>query len=147
MQLVLLSRPLPNGTPQQCPSALISWLNVLPSCGILRWTCSSGKSSAMASLWGCALSKRRTLLTHPPPFPHLSTPLDKIADEAQAKAFLSEYNSTAEAVWNTYTEASWAYNTNITNHNKEIMVWEQSWGCVGRGNSQGRQLVPRACFS
>uniref|UniRef100_A0A663F7S2 Angiotensin-converting enzyme n=1 Tax=Aquila chrysaetos chrysaetos TaxID=223781 RepID=A0A663F7S2_AQUCH len=48
--------------------------------------------------------------------------IDKIADEAQAKAFLSEYNSTAEAVWNTYTEASWAYNTNITNHNKEIML-------------------------
>ncbi|NXJ58386.1 ACE enzyme, partial [Spizaetus tyrannus] len=48
--------------------------------------------------------------------------IDKIADEAQAKAFLSEYNSTAEAVWNTYTEASWAYNTNITKHNKEIML-------------------------
>ena len=60
----------------------------------------------------------------PPFFPHLSPPLDKIADEAQAKEFLSEYNSTAEAVWNAYTEASWAYNTNITNENKEIMVWE-----------------------
>ncbi|XP_005238861.1 angiotensin-converting enzyme [Falco biarmicus] len=48
--------------------------------------------------------------------------IDKIADEAQAKEFLSEYNSTAEAVWNAYTEASWAYNTNITNHNKEIML-------------------------
>ncbi|NWW44331.1 ACE enzyme, partial [Pedionomus torquatus] len=48
--------------------------------------------------------------------------IDKIADEAQAKEFLSEYNSTAEAVWNAYTEASWAYNTNITDHNKEIML-------------------------
>ncbi|NXX98126.1 ACE enzyme, partial [Centropus bengalensis] len=48
--------------------------------------------------------------------------IDKIADEAQAKQFLSEYNSTAEAVWNAYTEASWAYNTNITDHNKEIML-------------------------
>ncbi|XP_063259700.1 angiotensin-converting enzyme [Prinia subflava] len=48
--------------------------------------------------------------------------IDKIADEAQAKEFLSEYNSTAEEVWNAYTEASWAYNTNITDHNKEIML-------------------------
>ncbi|NXE84768.1 ACE enzyme, partial [Cochlearius cochlearius] len=48
--------------------------------------------------------------------------IDKIADEAQAKEFLSEYNSTAEAVWNAYTEASWAYNTNITDHNKKIML-------------------------
>ncbi|NXE25143.1 ACE enzyme, partial [Ardeotis kori] len=48
--------------------------------------------------------------------------IDKIADEAQAKEFLSEYNSTAEAVWNAYTEASWAYNTNITDYNKEIML-------------------------
>ncbi|NXP26793.1 ACE enzyme, partial [Scytalopus superciliaris] len=48
--------------------------------------------------------------------------IDKIADEAQAKEFLAEYNSTAEAVWNAYTEASWAYNTNITDHNKEVML-------------------------
>ncbi|NXY09069.1 ACE enzyme, partial [Pteruthius melanotis] len=48
--------------------------------------------------------------------------IDKTADEAQAKEFLSEYNSTAEEVWNAYTEASWAYNTNITDHNKEIML-------------------------
>uniref|UniRef100_A0A8C8B8Z7 Angiotensin-converting enzyme n=1 Tax=Otus sunia TaxID=257818 RepID=A0A8C8B8Z7_9STRI len=48
--------------------------------------------------------------------------IDKIADEAQAKEFLSDYNSTAEAVWNAYTEASWAYNTNITDHNKEVML-------------------------
>ncbi|NXO70473.1 ACE enzyme, partial [Phainopepla nitens] len=48
--------------------------------------------------------------------------IDKIADEAQAKELLSEYNRTAEEVWNAYTEASWAYNTNITDHNKEIML-------------------------
>ncbi|XP_033926013.1 angiotensin-converting enzyme [Melopsittacus undulatus] len=48
--------------------------------------------------------------------------IDKISDEAQAKEFLAEYNRTAEAVWNAYTEASWAYNTNITDHNKEIML-------------------------
>ncbi|XP_038018778.1 angiotensin-converting enzyme [Motacilla alba alba] len=48
--------------------------------------------------------------------------IDQIADEAQAKEFLSEYNSTAEEVWNAYTEASWVYNTNITDHNKEIML-------------------------
>lgn len=55
----------------------------------------------------------------------LSLPLDKIADEAQAKEFLAEYNRTAEEVWNAYTEASWTYNTNITDYNKEIMVWKQ----------------------
>lgn len=49
---------------------------------------------------------------------------DKIADEGQAKAFLVEYNSTAEGVWNAYTEASWTYNTNITDHNKQLMVGE-----------------------
>uniref|UniRef100_A0A8C3L470 Angiotensin-converting enzyme n=1 Tax=Chrysolophus pictus TaxID=9089 RepID=A0A8C3L470_CHRPC len=48
--------------------------------------------------------------------------IDKIVDEAQAKEFLSEYNSTAEVVWNAYTEASWDYNTNITDHNREVML-------------------------
>lgn len=47
---------------------------------------------------------------------------DKITDEAEAKAFLEKYNSTAEVVWNAYTEASWTYNVNITEHNKQIMV-------------------------
>ncbi|XP_075578934.1 angiotensin-converting enzyme isoform X2 [Pelecanus crispus] len=59
---------------------------------------------------------------HPPIPEGYPEGIEKIADEAQAKAFLSEYNSTAEAVWNAYTEASWAYNTNITDHNKEIML-------------------------
>lgn len=47
---------------------------------------------------------------------------EKITDEAQAKLFLAEYNSTAEEVWNAYTEASWAYNTNINEENKQIML-------------------------
>ncbi|XP_030629868.1 angiotensin-converting enzyme isoform X2 [Chanos chanos] len=48
--------------------------------------------------------------------------IDKIADETQAKDFLAEYNSTAEEVWNAYTEASWSYNTNINEENKQIML-------------------------
>ncbi|EMP33716.1 Angiotensin-converting enzyme, partial [Chelonia mydas] len=48
--------------------------------------------------------------------------IDKVADEAQAKDFLVEYNSTAEVVWNAYSEASWAYNTNITDYNKQVML-------------------------
>nr|XP_014345475.1 PREDICTED: angiotensin-converting enzyme-like [Latimeria chalumnae] len=48
--------------------------------------------------------------------------IDKIADEAQAQEFLAEYNRTAEKVWNAYSEASWTYNTNITEHNKQIML-------------------------
>nr|XP_033774941.1 angiotensin-converting enzyme [Geotrypetes seraphini] len=48
--------------------------------------------------------------------------IDKVADEAQAVTLLEEYNSTAEVVWNDYVEASWAYNTDITDHNKKIML-------------------------
>lgn len=40
----------------------------------------------------------------------------------EAKAFLDEYNSTAEEVWNAYTEASWSYNTDINEENKQEMV-------------------------
>uniref|UniRef100_A0A8D3C6I2 Angiotensin-converting enzyme n=1 Tax=Scophthalmus maximus TaxID=52904 RepID=A0A8D3C6I2_SCOMX len=39
--------------------------------------------------------------------------IDKNTDELDAKKFLDEYNSTAEGVWNAYTEASWKYNTDI----------------------------------
>lgn len=53
---------------------------------------------------------------------YLSRNLDKIADEVQAKKFLEEYNSTSEGVWNAYTEASWAYNTDINEENKQNMV-------------------------
>uniref|UniRef100_A0A4W5R621 Angiotensin-converting enzyme n=1 Tax=Hucho hucho TaxID=62062 RepID=A0A4W5R621_9TELE len=45
-----------------------------------------------------------------------------IADEVQAKKFLEEYNNTAEGVWNAYTEASWAYNTDINEENKQNML-------------------------
>ncbi|KAI7797162.1 putative angiotensin-converting enzyme [Triplophysa rosa] len=45
-----------------------------------------------------------------------------IADEVQAKRFLDEYDSTAEKVFNAYTEASWTYNTDITEANKEMML-------------------------
>lgn len=48
--------------------------------------------------------------------------IDKNANERQAEDFLSQYNSTAEQVWNDYTEASWAYNTNITEHNNQVML-------------------------
>ncbi|XP_072270719.1 angiotensin-converting enzyme [Pyxicephalus adspersus] len=48
--------------------------------------------------------------------------IDKNANEKQAQDFLSEYNTTAEKVWNDYTEASWAYNTNITEHNNQVML-------------------------
>uniref|UniRef100_A0A8C2A5F1 Angiotensin-converting enzyme n=1 Tax=Cyprinus carpio TaxID=7962 RepID=A0A8C2A5F1_CYPCA len=48
--------------------------------------------------------------------------IGQITDEMLAKQFLEEYNSTAEEVWNAYTEASWTYNTDITEANKEIML-------------------------
>uniref|UniRef100_A0A6Q2XA23 Angiotensin-converting enzyme n=1 Tax=Esox lucius TaxID=8010 RepID=A0A6Q2XA23_ESOLU len=48
--------------------------------------------------------------------------VDKVTDELKAKAFLEEYNRTAEVVWNAYTEASWAYNTNINEENKQTML-------------------------
>lgn len=93
-----------------------------PSVDLQLW-----ESSSMVSPRRDALVNRT-----PSPSPRLCLPLDKIVDEAQAKEFLSEYNSTAEVVWNAYTEASWEYNTNITDHNKEVMVWKQPWDCVGK---------------
>lgn len=47
---------------------------------------------------------------------------DKNTDELHAKQFLNEYNTTAETVWNAYTEASWKYNTDINEANKKAMV-------------------------
>lgn len=47
---------------------------------------------------------------------------DKNTNEVEAKAFLDEYNRTAEEVWNAYTEASWSYNTDINEANKQEMV-------------------------
>ncbi|KAM3592839.1 uncharacterized protein V6R79_026353 [Siganus canaliculatus] len=43
-------------------------------------------------------------------------------NEVEARALLDEYNSTAEVVWNAYTEASWSYNTDINDANKEMML-------------------------
>ncbi|KAJ0060197.1 hypothetical protein NL108_004051, partial [Boleophthalmus pectinirostris] len=48
--------------------------------------------------------------------------IDKETDEAKAKMLLDEYNTTAEVVWNAYTEASWAYNTDINEANKQAML-------------------------
>ncbi|TMS22592.1 Angiotensin-converting enzyme [Larimichthys crocea] len=48
--------------------------------------------------------------------------IDKNTDELDAKAFLADYNSTAETVWNAYTEASWKYNTDINEQNKQAML-------------------------
>lgn len=43
-------------------------------------------------------------------------------DEADAITLLSDYNSTAEVVWNAFTEASWKYNTDINEANNKAMV-------------------------
>lgn len=43
-------------------------------------------------------------------------------DEVEAQMLLSNYNSTAEVVWNAYTEAAWKYNTDINEANKKAMV-------------------------
>ncbi|KAM9832332.1 angiotensin-converting enzyme [Neosynchiropus ocellatus] len=48
--------------------------------------------------------------------------IDKNTDELHAKEFLSEYNTTAEEVWYNYTEASWAYNTDINENNQKEML-------------------------
>ncbi|OCT62272.1 hypothetical protein XELAEV_18043355mg [Xenopus laevis] len=48
--------------------------------------------------------------------------IEKIANEKEADTFLSNYNKSAEVVWYEYAEASWAYNTNITEANKDVML-------------------------
>lgn len=47
---------------------------------------------------------------------------DKNTDELDAQKLLEEYNSTAEVVWYAYTEASWKYNTDLNEANKQAMV-------------------------
>ncbi|XP_038634663.1 angiotensin-converting enzyme [Scyliorhinus canicula] len=47
---------------------------------------------------------------------------DKITDEKVAQNFVDNYNTVTEKVWFDYTEASWTYNTNITEHNNQIML-------------------------
>ncbi|CAK6964092.1 angiotensin-converting enzyme [Scomber scombrus] len=58
-----------------------------------------------------------------PPIPEgYPEDIDKKTDELEAKELLKKYNSTAEKVWNAYTEASWAYNTDINEVNKQEML-------------------------
>ncbi|KAK5850642.1 hypothetical protein PBY51_001503 [Eleginops maclovinus] len=58
-----------------------------------------------------------------PPIPEgYPEDIGKNTDELNAKAFLEEYNRTAEVVWNAYTEASWKYNTDINEVNKQEML-------------------------
>ncbi|XP_061410805.1 angiotensin-converting enzyme-like [Lethenteron reissneri] len=47
--------------------------------------------------------------------------LDKITDETQAIALLGEYNTTAEKYWSEYNEASWTYNTDITEEHDKLV--------------------------
>ncbi|XP_011486222.1 angiotensin-converting enzyme-like [Oryzias latipes] len=47
--------------------------------------------------------------------------IEKNTDELDAKRLLDEYNTTAEEVWNAYTEASWKFYTDITDANKQAM--------------------------
>lgn len=74
-----------------------------------------------------------------PPIPDgYPADIEKNANERQAVDFLSLYNSTAEEVWNTYTEASWAYNTNITDYNNKIML-EKNLAMSNHTLQYGRQ--------
>ncbi|KAM6951413.1 angiotensin-converting enzyme isoform 2-T2 [Aplochiton taeniatus] len=58
-----------------------------------------------------------------PPIPEgYPEDINKNTDELEARSLLAEYNSTAEEVWNAYTEASWAYNTDINEANKQAML-------------------------
>ncbi|XP_069761237.1 angiotensin-converting enzyme isoform X3 [Narcine bancroftii] len=47
---------------------------------------------------------------------------DKNTNEKDAELFVEEYNKVTEKVWYDYTESSWTYNTNITDHNNQIML-------------------------
>ncbi|CAI9581972.1 unnamed protein product [Staurois parvus] len=64
--------------------------------------------------------------------------IEKNANEKQADDYLSEYNRTAEQVWNDYTEASWTYNTNITEHNNQVML-EKNLAMSSHTLQYGRQ--------
>uniref|UniRef100_A0A3Q3INI6 Angiotensin-converting enzyme n=1 Tax=Monopterus albus TaxID=43700 RepID=A0A3Q3INI6_MONAL len=58
-----------------------------------------------------------------PPIPEgYPEDIGKNTEEVEAKKLLDEYNRTAEVVWNAYTEASWTYNTDITENNKQKML-------------------------
>lgn len=49
-------------------------------------------------------------------------PQDYPMTEQGAESFVSDYNSTAEEVFYFSTEASWNYNTNLTEHNSQLQV-------------------------
>lgn len=49
-------------------------------------------------------------------------PGDYPMTEEGAERFVSDYNSTAEEVFYFSTEASWNYNTNLTDHNSQLQV-------------------------
>uniref|UniRef100_A0A673N5M9 Uncharacterized protein n=1 Tax=Sinocyclocheilus rhinocerous TaxID=307959 RepID=A0A673N5M9_9TELE len=63
-------------------------------------------------------------------------PGDYPMTEAGAESFVSDYNSTAEEVFYFSTEASWNYNTNLTDHNSQLQVsasleeqaFTEAWG-------------------
>ncbi|XP_078079873.1 angiotensin-converting enzyme [Mustelus asterias] len=48
--------------------------------------------------------------------------IDKVTDERLAQNFVQNYDKVTEKVWFDYTEASWTYNTNITEHNNKVML-------------------------
>lgn len=54
----------------------------------------------------------------------ISFSTDELYSETVAKAFLQFYERTAQVVWNQFMEATWNYVTNITNKNREEMVWD-----------------------
>ncbi|XP_041029546.1 angiotensin-converting enzyme isoform X1 [Carcharodon carcharias] len=59
---------------------------------------------------------------HPPIPDGYPNGIDKVTDEKLADSFLTNYNNVTEKVWYDYTEASWTYNTNITDHNNKVML-------------------------
>lgn len=42
--------------------------------------------------------------------------------EADAQRFINDFNSTAELILYKSVEASWTYNTNLTEHNSQLQV-------------------------
>ncbi|OCT62270.1 hypothetical protein XELAEV_18043354mg [Xenopus laevis] len=63
-------------------------------------------------------------------------PKDYPKDEAGARAFADDYNSTAETILFKSVEASWAYNTNLTEYNSQQQIlasmeeqeFNEAWG-------------------
>ncbi|XP_072417140.1 angiotensin-converting enzyme isoform X2 [Chiloscyllium punctatum] len=58
-----------------------------------------------------------------PPIPEgYPSGIDKVTDEKEAQEFVTNYDKVTEKVWYDYTEVSWTYNTNITEHNNKVML-------------------------